>query len=183
MPLVSVDLQAIPMVHTEDVSSLVSDSGITRYRFKAKIWDVFSNENDSYWYFPEMISVEWFDSLFRVEGSIVADTAYYFEKKGLWQAIGNVVVKSTEGRTFETSELFWDEKAPSNTMNAFYTNQPVKIVEPDGTVISGDNGFAADQSLNMFRLFKMKGDFIVEESADTLQQNAIRRDSIQLVNE
>ena len=184
IPLVSVDVQAMPMIHSENVSSLVfSDSGITRYRLEAGIWDVYSNGDAPYWYFPEMISVEWFDSLFRVEGSIVADTAYYFEKKGLWQAIGNVVVKNTEGRTFETSELFWDEKAPPNVVNAFYTNQPVKIVEPDSTKIYGRNGFAADQSLSMYRLFNMKGEFIVEESTGALQQNTMRSDSIQLVNE
>ena len=183
MPLVSVDVQAIPMVYTEDASMLVSDSGITRYRFNAKIWEIYSNEGEPYNYFPEKIHVERFDSLFQVEGNIVADTAYYIEKKELWHAIGNVVVKNIEGRIFETSELFWDQKVPPNVVNAFYTNQPVKIVEPDSTIIYGRNGFTADQSLSMYRLFNMKGEFIVEESTDTLQQNTIRSDSIQLINE
>ena len=73
--MVSVDVQAIPTIHTEDASMLISDSGITRYRLEAKIWDIYSNEGDAYWYFPEGIHVEQFDSLFRVTGSIVADTA------------------------------------------------------------------------------------------------------------
>ena len=180
MPLVSVDVQTIPIVHTEDVSSLVSDSGITRYRLEAKIWDMYSNAGDPYSYFPKGIHVEQFDSLFQITGSIVADTAYYFEKKELWQAIGNVVVKNREGRVFETSELFWDQKAPPNSMNAFYTTRLVKIVEPDGSISYGLNGFKADQSLTNIFLFKYKGEInVVEESPDSLRQNTVRPDSIQ----
>jgi len=181
MPLVSVDVKVRPAVYSEDVSSLVaSDSGITRYRLEAKVWEIYSNEGDSYWYFPEKIYVEQFDSLFQVEGRIVADTAYYYERKELWHAIGNVVVKNIEGRTFETSELFWDRKVPPDVVNAFHTQKPVRIIEPDGRVIYGNNGFAADQSLNNIRLYKMQGDFNIEESTDTLQQDTIDSDSIPL---
>jgi len=181
MPLVSVNAQAIPMIHTENVSTLISSLGVTRCRIEAKVVDIYSNEGEPYWYFPERIYVERFDSLFQVEGSIVADTAYYFERKELWQAIGNVVAKNMEGRIFETSELFWDQKAPANAVNAFYTDQLVKITEPDGSITYGRNGFKADQSLNIIRLFSMKGEFnIVEGSADSLRQNTISSDSLQL---
>lgn len=180
MPLVSVDVQAIPRIHSENVLTLISDSGIIRYRLEAKIWDIYSKQGEGYWYFPEGIHVEQFDAFLQEKGSIVADTAYYFEKKELWQAIGNVVVKNIEGRIFETSELFWDQKAPSNAINAFYTDRPVKIIEPDGSIAYGRSGFKADQSLNIIRLFSMKGEFNVEESTDSLQQNTTRSDSVQL---
>jgi hypothetical protein len=179
MPLVSVDAETIPMVHTENVSGLVSDSGITRYRMDAKIWDIYSNKGDGYWYFPKGIHVEQFDSLYQAIGSIVADTAYHFEKKGLWRAIGNVVVKNMEGKTFETSELFWDQRVPANSNRAFYTTQSVKITNPDGTYMYGTNGFKSDQSLNSIFLFMGKGEINVEESSDTLRQNPKnRQDSI-----
>lgn len=171
MPVVSLDIQTIPTIHTENVSTLISDSGITRYRLEAKIWDIFSNtEEGSYWYFPEKFRVERFDSLFQEEGSIRADTAYYFEKKELWRAIGNVVVKNMEGRRFETSELFWNQKTPANEVNAFHTDKFVTITEPNGDITYGRNGFKADQSLNIIRLLAVKGEFYVEESADTIQQ-------------
>jgi len=181
MPLVSVDVQAIPIVHSEDVSSLITDeSGIVRYRLGAKIWDIYSNEGDPYWHFPKKILVEQFNSLFLVEATIVADTAYYYERKELWHAIGNVVVKNIAGTTFETSELFWDVKVPPNVVNAFYTYQPVKIVEPDGNITYGRTGFKADQSLNIIRLFSMQGEFnVVEEPTDSLGQNTMRSDSLQ----
>ena len=175
MPLVAVDVQTLPMLHTDDAVSLISDMGITRYRLEAKVWDIYSNEGDTYWHFPKKIHVERFDSLFRVIGSIVADTAYYFVGNGLWHAIGNVVVKTLEGRIFETSELFWDQKAPQNSVNAFYTDRPVKVTEPDGTIIYGLKGFRADQNLTVYRLFEMKGEFNVKESTDSLRQDTTGR--------
>jgi len=180
MPLVSVDAKTIPMVHTENISTLISDSGIVRYRLQAKIWDMYSNTGDSYWYFPKGIHVERFDSLFHVEGSIVADTAYYYDRKELWRAVGNVVVKNTEGTTFETSELFWNQKAPSNDGKAFYTYQLVKITNADGNFMYGRNGFRANQSLNPIFLFSGKGELNVDESTDSLQQNTISPDSLQI---
>ena len=68
-----------------DVSSLISDSGITRYRLKAKEWQIYGKAAEPHWYFPEGIYVEKFDTLFQTEASIKADTAYYYDKKGLWE--------------------------------------------------------------------------------------------------
>jgi len=180
MPVVSVDVKTIPLVHTLDASTFISDSGYVRYWLDAKIWDIYSNGGDTYWHFPEGIHVERYDSLFHVEGSIVADTAYYYERKGLWRAIGNVVVKNVDGNTFETSELFWNQNAPPNDGNAFYTFQPVKITNPDGSFMIGANGFRSNQELNPPFLFSGKGEFNVDESGDSIQQNAVRPDSMQL---
>jgi hypothetical protein len=178
MQLVSVDVQSVPIMHTENFSSLVSDSGITRYRLSAKVWDMYSVKGDAYQHFPKGIFVERFDSLFHVDGSIKADTAYYFEKKQLWQAIGNVIIRNMEGTTFETSELFWNQKAPANATDAFYTDKFVKITKADSSFMDGINGFKADQSLKSIFLFAGKGNFKVEESPDTLRQNTILPDSI-----
>jgi len=177
MPVVSVDVKVIPMVHSQDVFTIISDSGITRVRMKTKVWDVYSNGGDQYWYFPKKIYAEQLDSLFHVESSILADTAYYYEKKQLWHAIGNVVATNSEGRRFETSELFWNQKVPEKAMNAFYTQKPVKIIEPDSTITLGLTGFTADQSLNIIRLFSVKANLLVDES-DTIQRNTVGSDSI-----
>ena len=179
MPLVSIDVQAIPVLHSEDVSTLISDTGYI-IRMDAKIWQEYSNDNDPYSYFPEGIYVERFDSLFNVDVIIKADTAYYFKDKDLWHAIGNVFVKNMEGTTFETSELFWNRRVPQNEMNAFHTKKPVKVVRSDGNVNYSRDGFTADQSLKIIRFFSGGGDFYIVESTDTEQQNTtINPDSIQ----
>jgi len=172
MPLVSVDLLAMPMDHVENASSLISDAGITRYRVNAKIQQVYSADSDEYWYFPEGIYVEQFDSLLRVVGHITADTAYYFKDKDIWHAIGNVVIKNIEERTFETSELFWDRKIPQNTRGAFYSEQLVKVTEPDGTFFWG-LGMTADQTLTNVRFYQFQGEFNVEESDESIRQDTV----------
>jgi hypothetical protein len=162
LQVVPVDAQMLPTSRTEDVLSLISDSGITRYRLKAKVWEVYTLPED-YWYFPEKIYVEQFDSLLHVNGSIEADTAYYFAKKELWQLVGNVVVKNLEGTTFETSELFWDQKAPSGSRNAIYTNKLAKIIRANGDYQYGRLGFKSDVYLNDPQLYSVSGEMSVKE--------------------
>ena len=179
MPFVSVDVQAMPVMRTEGSSTLISQSE-NLIRLDTEEWLIFSNEGDPYWHFPKGIHVERFDSLLQVDGYLVADTAYFFEKKELWQAIGNVVVKNAEGTVFETSELFWDSRVPQNNLDAFYTHKPVKVVEPNGYVVNGKNGFTADQSLIHIRFYDGDGDIYVVESDETSQQNELVPDSIRL---
>ena len=79
---VSFDPETTYTLRTTDVSTLISDSGVTRYRLNAKEWLIFGKAKDPYWFFPEGIYVEKFDTLFQSEASIQADTAYNYEKKG-----------------------------------------------------------------------------------------------------
>lgn len=143
-----------------DVSSLISDSGITRYRLKAKEWLIYSKAAEPYWYFPDGIYVEKFDTLFRSEASIKADTAYYFDKKGLWELIGNVEVESLQGEHFETSKLFWDQK-----QEKVYSDQYMRIEQED-KVITGV-GFESNQNMTQYKIFNSQGVFPVTDRANT----------------
>jgi hypothetical protein len=169
LPVAPVDVQTIPVSRTEDVISLISDSGITRYRLKAKVWEVYAHPED-YWYFPEKIYVEQFDSLLQVKGSIEADTAYYFAKKELWRLVGNVFVKNPEGTTFETSELFWNQNAPSGSREAIYTHRLAKITRANGDYQYGRKGFKSDAYLNDPQLYAVGG----EMSVDELQSDSVQ---------
>ena len=59
------------------IVTMVSDSGITRYKVVTAEWLMFDEAEEPYWFFPEKVHLEKFDSLFRVEASVDADTAYY----------------------------------------------------------------------------------------------------------
>ena len=158
---VDVDAGVIPSFHGEDISSLISDSGITRYRLAAKIWDIYSNDTVPYWHFPEGVYVEQFDSLFRVSGYIQADTAYFFERTGLWRAIGNVFIKNLEGTTCETSELFWNQREPANSVNAIYTDQFVKITTKDKIMTA--HGMKSNQSLTRYIFYANAMEATIDE--------------------
>lgn len=139
-----------------DVISLISDSGVTRYRLKAKDWLVFGKADDPYWYFPSGIYVEKFDSLFNTDASIQADTAYYYDKRGLWELIGNVEIESLQGERFETSQLFWDQKK-----ELIYSQRYIRIEQED-KIVTGI-GFESNQSMTRYKIFNSQGIFPVED--------------------
>lgn len=140
-----------------EVTTLISDSGITRYRLNAEEWLVFEKAADPHWYFPEGVYVEKFDTLFQTEASIKADTAYFFDKRGLWKLIGNVEVESLKGENFQTSLLFWDQKSEK-----VYSDQYIRIEQAD-KIITGI-GFESNQSMTQYKIFNSQGIFPVNET-------------------
>ncbi|MDR2087466.1 MAG: LPS export ABC transporter periplasmic protein LptC [Dysgonamonadaceae bacterium] len=153
----------LPTIHGENITSLISDSGVTRYRLKAKVWDMYSGDKEPYWHFPEGIYIEKFDSLFNIEGYIEADTAYFFEKKELWQLKENVHVQTVIGDQFDTSELFWNRREPSNSINAIYSDRFVRVTTATGEIITG-TGFRSDMLMSNYRFYKPASEVIIEET-------------------
>ncbi len=139
-----------------EVNTLISDSGITRYRLNAKEWWVFEKAKDPYWYFPEKIYVEKFDTLFHTEASIKADTAYYYTKRELWELIGHVEVESLQGEHFETSRLFWNQKEEK-----VYSDEYIRIEQED-KIVTGI-GFESNQNMTQYKIFNSQGIFPVED--------------------
>ena len=81
---------SLPSMKTLGVTTLISDSGITRYKIITEEWEIYDKKNPPYWAFEKGVYLEKFDSLFHIDASIKADTAYYYEKKKLWELRSNV---------------------------------------------------------------------------------------------
>ena len=159
-------------LRTTDVSSLISDSGITRYRMNAKEWLVFGKAKEPYSYFPQGVYVEKFDSLFNVEASVKADTAYYWDKKGLYKLIGHVGILSQEGKKLNTSILYFDQKE-----DQIYTDEYFELEEGD-KIITGI-GFKSNQNMTKYKIFNSQGTFPVSDTArDTSRVNTATGDSV-----
>ena len=159
-------------LRTTDVSSLISDSGITRYRMNAKEWLVFGKAKEPYSYFPQGVYVEKFDSLFNVEASVKADTAYYWDKKGLYTLIGHVSILSQEGKKLDTSILYFDQKE-----DQIYTDEYFELEEGD-KIITGI-GFKSNQNMTKYKIFNSQGTFPVSDTArDTSRVNTATGDSV-----
>ena len=159
-------------LRTTDVSSLISDSGITRYRMNAKEWLVFGKAKEPYSYFPQGVYVEKFDSLFNVEASVKADTAYYWDKKGLYKLIGHVSILSQEGKKLDTSILYFDQKE-----DQIYTDEYFELEEGD-KIITGI-GFKSNQNMTKYKISNSQGTFPVSDTArDTSRVNTATGDSV-----
>lgn len=154
---------SLPGMKTLGVTTLVSDSGITRYRVTTEEWLIFDKKNPPYWAFEKGVYLEKFDSLYRVDASIKADTAYYYERKKLWELKGHVSVRSIKGEKFDTEQLFWDQ----NTEKV-YSDKFIRIEQQD-KIITG-YGFESNQQMTRYVIRNTEGIFPVsDQPKDSVQ--------------
>lgn len=160
---------SLSVMDTRGVTTLVSDSGVTRYRINTEEWLVFDRKNPPYWAFEKGVYLEKFDSLFQVEASIKADTAYFYNKEELWKLIGNVDIKNLKGERFNTDLLYWDQRKQK-----VYSDQFIRIEQLD-RIITG-RGFESNQQMTVYTIHQPEGIFYVDEeatAADTLKTDTV----------
>lgn len=159
---------SLPVLETRGVSTLISDSGVVRYRITAPLWQVFDRKNPSHWAFEEGVYLETFDESFQTQASIQADTAYYFDGQRLWELDGNVEIKNLKGEQFNTQQMFWNQ----NTQRV-YSDKFIRIRQTD-RIITG-HGFESNQQMTVYRIFRPEGVFYVDDS--TAAPDSIAADS------
>ena len=166
---------SLPSMKTLGVTTLISDSGITRYKIITEEWEIYDKKNPPYWAFEKGVYLEKFDSLFHIDASIKADTAYYYEKKKLWELRSNVHIRSQRGDKFDTDLLFWDEK-----QERVYSDKFIRIEQED-KIITG-YGFESNQQMTEYQIYNNTGIFTVEDTAPADSTKAVanstRTDSI-----
>ena len=150
----------LPSMSSLGVTTLISDSGITRYKVIAEEWLIYDKKNPPYWAFEKGVYLEKFDSLFHIDASIKADTAYYYEKKKLWELKGHVLILSQRGDKFQTDLLFWDERKEK-----IYSDKFIQIEQED-KILKG-YGFESNQALTEYEIKNTTGIFTVEDTAPT----------------
>ena len=159
---------SLPDMRTTDIISFVSDSGLIRYKIITPEWLIYSKRNPTLWAFEKGIYLEKFDTLFNVDSSIKADTAYYHESKKIWELRSNVQIRTQQGDKFDTDLLFWDQNKAK-----IYSDHFIRIEQqPEDQIITG-YGFESNQEMTEYRIFNNTGSFIVEDKvpADSTQNN------------
>ena len=163
------DAAEVPTLRTLDVMTLISDSGVTRYRIKAPEWLIFENAKEPYWYFPQGLHVEKFDSVFATEALIQGDTATYFKNKQLWRLDKNVRIENMKEETFLTSQIFWDQRK-----REIYSDSFIHIETPD-EVIEG-YGFTSNEQMTRYKIRRTSGIFPIKR--DTVSADSAQIDSV-----
>ena len=167
---------SLPVMDTRGVTTLVSDSGVIRYRINAEEWQVYDRKSPSYWAFEKGVYVERFDSLFQVEASIESDTAYYYDKQRLWKLIGNVHIQNVKGEKFDTELLYWDQNK-----KRVYSDKEVRIEQPDQIIYAV--GFESNEQMTRYKFYKTNGIFYIDEAgaatpSDSLQVDTLQTDTV-----
>lgn len=161
---------SLPVLDTRGVTTLISDSGITRYRIVTEEWLMFDRKNPPYWAFEKGVYLENFDSLFQVEASVKSDTAYFFNKEGLWKLMGNVHIQNLKGEKFDTQLLYWDQNKQK-----VYSDKFIRIEQPD-RIITG-RGFESNQQMTVYTIRQPEGIFYLDDEAtatDSLKTDSVK---------
>ncbi|MDE6300795.1 MAG: LPS export ABC transporter periplasmic protein LptC [Muribaculaceae bacterium] len=150
--------QLVPTMITDSVSTLVSDSGYTRYHIVAPVWLMYEDAPDPYWTFPQGLTLEQYDEQMRPAADVRCDSAVYFSRRRLWRLDGNVVMVNTLRDSFLTEQVFWDQ-----TRQMVYSDSFIHIVRSD-RVING-YGFESNQSMTAYTVNRPTGIIPVERPA------------------
>jgi len=153
----TVDRTEMPRMYAENVSTLISDSGITRYRITTPAWYIYDKAKEPYWYFPKGIHLERFDDqLQHVDGDIRSNKATYYQYRQLWELDGKVRAINLQRETFESEQLFWNQRE-----QRIYSDTLIKITKP--TQILTGKGFDSNQSMTKYQIRQPQGVFPIEE--------------------
>lgn len=139
-----------PTLKAYEVSTVISDSGVTRYRATTPEWLIFNKVRNPYWVFPKGLRIEQFDTNLETEANIYCDHAHYEVNLKLWRLDGNVRVTNRKGEKFETEQLFWDQ-----TNAKVYSDKKIKIQQPN-CILTG-RGFVSNETMTHYEIDKPEG--------------------------
>ncbi len=160
------------------VNTLISDSGIIKYRIVTERWDVNQAKKVSRWTFDKGLFLEQFDQKLHINSYIQCDTAYYYDQKRLWELRGRVRVLTKDGLRFTSEQLYWDENK-----HELWSNVYSHLVTPERTLEG--TYFRSDERMTKYYVSNSKGSFertdLEDSSSDSVRtapdsvKNSIRQ--------
>lgn len=146
------DRDSVAMMISYGVNTLISDSGVIKYRIVTERWEVNTVKNPSRWVFEKGIFLTQFDEKFHINSYIQCDTAFYYDKIRLWELHGRVQILTKDGLKFQSEELFWDENK-----HELYSHKFSKLDTPERTLQG--TYFRSDEKMTKYYVANSKGTF------------------------
>lgn len=143
---------SVAMMTSYGINTLISDSGVMKYRIVAERWEVNEALNPPRWIFRRGLFLQQFDEKFHTETYIQCDTAYYFTTQKLWHLIGKVRVRTVDGLRFSSEELYWDQNR-----HELYSNKFSHLVTPERELQGAY--FTSDEQMKHYKVTNTKGSF------------------------
>lgn len=160
------DRDSVAMMTSYGVNTLISDSGIIKYRIVAERWEVNQNVTPSRWIFEKGMLLEQFDEKFHIQSYIQCDTAYYYDQQKVWKLHGRVRVLTKDGLRFSSEELVWDQNKHELSSSLFS-----RLVTPERTLQGAY--FWSDEKMTRYHVTNSRGSFekgdVTGNQNDTLQ--------------
>jgi LPS export ABC transporter protein LptC len=150
---------ALPELQATETTTLISDSGITKYRITTLKCDVYDKAAQPYWNFPKGIHFEKFNLDMKVDADIRSNYARYNVYDQTWELKGKVRAMNLLGELFETEQLFWNQ-----IQERFYTDSIVKITQKTGIINAKE--FESNQSMTKYTFRFVNGPIILNDSGE-----------------
>lgn len=113
---------------------------------------------------PARVTAWLFDAAGDSSATLTADSLIYYDRRGQFEAYGNVIVVTQEGKRLRSETLTWDESDRTIRTTAF-----VRITTPSERVEG--YGLVADENLDTYQIGRFTAQVAVEDGApaDTTQ--------------
>ncbi len=147
----------VPTMTSTDVETVISDSGHTRYRIVAPVWNMYEEAKHPHWTFPKGVTCEELDNNYKMATSLKCDSAFFDKEKSLWTLTGNVRITNVRGDVILTDELMWEQQAHRMYSDAFIH------IEKQGRIIEG-YGYESNERLTTYTLRQVEAIFPIDES-------------------
>ena len=146
------DRDSVSMMTSYGVNTLISDSGVIKYRIVSERWEVNTVRHPSSWIFEKGIFFEQFDEKFHVQAYVQCDTAYYYDQLRLWELRSRVRILTKSGIRFTSEQLFWDERS-----HELYSNVFSHLVTPERELQG--SYFRSNENMTKYYVSNSKGSF------------------------
>ena len=162
------DKDSVPSMVSYGVNTLISDSGVIKYRIVTERWEMNDKRDPSRWIFDKGVFLTQFDQTLHIQSYIQCDTAYYFDKNRIWELRGRVRILTKQGLRFSSEELYWDEQKHEIWSHKFsHLKTPERELQ--------GNYFKSNENMTKYIATNTKGSF---EKADIGLDKPNPRDSM-----
>ena len=155
-----VERDSAAVMKSYNVTTLVSDSGITRFRVVTPEWLVYDKKTKPTWEFPQGLHLEQFDLELDVHSEVDAKKAIYYTELEEWVLSDSVYAINVDGEKFESEVLYVHQKE-----DRIFTDKFVKITQED-KIITGI-GMESNQRLTKYTVLKPQGIIPLDEEEKT----------------
>lgn len=149
----AINAEKMPQLSTKNVSTLISDSGYTKYKVLTPLWNVYNGRHEeAYWDFPEGVYLRQLDHDLAVVSTVAADSAVYFPNRKLWELYGDVEIDQKDKAYFFSQRIYFDDR-----QKRIYSDTFIHIKTP--TQVLEGIGFESNQNLTRYRVIRPTGMF------------------------
>ena len=143
---------SVAMMISYGVNTLISDSGVIKYRIVSERWEINQNRKPTRWIFDKGLFLEQFDQKFHLQSYIQSDTAYYYDENRIWELRGRVRILTKDGLRYRSEQLFWDENK-----HELYSHVHSTLITPERELQG--SYFRSDEQMTKYYVSNSKGSF------------------------